>query len=334
MRQDRSIDHAGSDAKIARMRNFALEALSASSSVFYWIDDSMEMADWEVTGSCRTNFPQYLHYMKDYDPLNIPRLVKSGKRVSILHDDYGLAPRAQYDRYRCYLRDSAIVDVLDFVFWDGDRPFAGLGIIKNLGDPPFSENVPTLARSMQGYLEFNLASHPRLQRERMIARLAARYGLTRREIEIAELVSQGLTNHDLVEQLGIGLGTVKTHLMNIFAKLDIENRASLSVRLAQVGAETEAPFRWQASATGGKSGHHEPARGRSSGADDQSSASGANGSCVTDPANLRSEELVDRILVDPVHRSQMAARLLLQQSFDHGHRGRRSRQGWPTGKMT
>jgi len=256
MRQDRLIDHARSDAQIASMRKFALEALSASSSVFYWIDESMEMADWEVTGSCRTSFPRYRLYMKDYDPLNIPRLVKSGRRVSILHDDYGLAPRAEYDRYRCYLRDSAIVDVLDFVFWDDDRPFAGLGIIKNPGDPPFSENVPALARSMQGYLEFNLASHPRLQRERMIARLTARYGLTRREIEIAELVCQGLTNHDLVEELGIGLGTVKTHLMNIFTKLEIENRASLSVRLARVGAETEAPVRWQASATG-KSGHGE-----------------------------------------------------------------------------
>jgi DNA-binding CsgD family transcriptional regulator len=245
MRQDRSIDHGGSNAQIASMRKFALEALSASSSVFYWIDESMEMADWELTGSCRRSFPQYRHYMKDYDPLNIPRLVKSGKRVSILHDDYGLAPRAEYDRYRCYLRDSAIVDVLDFVFWDGDRPFAGLGIIKNPGDPPFSENVPALARSMQGYLEFNLASHPRLQRERMVGRLTARYGLTRREIEIAELVCQGLTNHDLVEELGIGLGTVKTHLMKIFTKLEIENRASLSVRLARVGAETEAPVHWQ-----------------------------------------------------------------------------------------
>jgi hypothetical protein len=81
MRQDRSIDHGGSNAQIASMRKFALEALSASSSVFYWIDESMEMADWELTGSCRRSFPQYRHYMKDYDPLNIPRLVKSGKRV-------------------------------------------------------------------------------------------------------------------------------------------------------------------------------------------------------------------------------------------------------------
>jgi hypothetical protein len=46
-------------------------------------------------------------------------------------------------------------------------------------------------------------------------------------------------------------------LMNIFTKLEIENRASLSVRLARVGAETEALVRLQASATGGKSSHDE-----------------------------------------------------------------------------
>jgi DNA-binding CsgD family transcriptional regulator len=220
------------------MRHFALSALSASSSVFYWIDEAMEMADVELTGSCRRTFHLYQRGMKHFDPLNIPRLVNSGKRISTLHHDYNLAPPAEYDRYRRYLKESAIVDVLDFVFWDGDLPFAGLGILKNPGDPPFSEQMLRFATSMHGYLEFNLSSHPRLQRQRLTWRLGTQFGLTRREIEIAELVCRGLTNHDLGEELGIGLGTVKTHLMRIFSKLGIENRASLSARLSRIGSET------------------------------------------------------------------------------------------------
>jgi hypothetical protein len=39
------------------------------------------------------------------------------------------------------------------------------------------------------------------------------------------------------EELGIGLGTVKTHIMRIFAKLCIENRTSLAGRIQQIGAK-------------------------------------------------------------------------------------------------
>jgi DNA-binding CsgD family transcriptional regulator len=224
------------DAPVERMRAFALGALSASSSVFYWISDELEMADVQLSGSsCRT-FHAYQRDMKRFDPLNVARLVRSRRRVSFLKQDYTLAPEAEYDRYRGYLARSGIVDVLDFVFWDGDIAFAGFGVIKNPGDPPFGPQTPELAFAMHDYLEFNLSAHPRLARQRLERRLAARFGLTRREIEIAELVRQGLTNQDLGEELGIGLGTVKTHLARIFVKLGIENRASLSARLSQIGA--------------------------------------------------------------------------------------------------
>ncbi len=224
------------DAQVEELHRFALGALRASSSVFYWIDECAEMADVQLTGTCRSSFQRYADQMKAYDPLSVPRLVSSGKRVSTLRHDHMLAPPSDYERYRGYLHESGVVDVLDFVFWDGDMPFAGLGIIKTPGDPPFCEKSIAFASSMQPYMEFNLAAHPRLRRQRLAWRLSAAYGLTRREIEIAELVCEGLTNQDIREQLGIGVGTVKTHLIRIFQKLGTENRASLVGRIGHVGS--------------------------------------------------------------------------------------------------
>jgi DNA-binding NarL/FixJ family response regulator len=51
--------------------------------------------------------------------------------------------------------------------------------------------------------------------------------LTRREAEVAGLVSQGLANKTVAGQLGVAEGTVKIHLHNIYQKLRISNRASL-----------------------------------------------------------------------------------------------------------
>lgn len=235
MGEDRRLISSETDLQIEEMRRFALGALCASSSVFYWISEAMEMVDAIPSGTSRRTFPIYMRHMKSYDPLNVHRLAGSGKRVSTLRDDHILAPPPEYAQYRGYLRESAIVDVLDFVFWDGDRPFAGLGIIKNPCDPPFRDESFAFAKSMQPYMEFTLASHPRQQRQRQLRELGLRFGLTPREIEITKLVAQGLTNQDLAEALDIGLGTVKTHLTRVFIKLGIENRASVPSRIARIG---------------------------------------------------------------------------------------------------
>ena len=49
-------------------------------------------------------------------------------------------------------------------------------------------------------------------------------GLTAREIEILELITIGTTNEMIAETLRISKNTVKTHIYNIFKKIDVPNR--------------------------------------------------------------------------------------------------------------
>jgi DNA-binding NarL/FixJ family response regulator len=58
-------------------------------------------------------------------------------------------------------------------------------------------------------------------------------GLTRREVEILKLVSQGHSNAQLAKMLWVTEQTVKFHLSNIYRKLDVANRTEAS-RWAQV----------------------------------------------------------------------------------------------------
>jgi DNA-binding NarL/FixJ family response regulator len=50
--------------------------------------------------------------------------------------------------------------------------------------------------------------------------------LSRRELEILELVAGGNTNRDAAAKLLISEATVKTHLLNIYAKLGVSDRAA------------------------------------------------------------------------------------------------------------
>jgi DNA-binding NarL/FixJ family response regulator len=50
--------------------------------------------------------------------------------------------------------------------------------------------------------------------------------LSRRELEILRLVAAGTTNRDAAAKLLISEATVKTHLLNIYAKLGVSDRAA------------------------------------------------------------------------------------------------------------
>ncbi len=59
--------------------------------------------------------------------------------------------------------------------------------------------------------------------------------LTKREIEVIKLVSLGLTNVKIGEQLSISHRTVDTHRRNIMEKLDLHNAAALTNYAAKKG---------------------------------------------------------------------------------------------------
>lgn len=53
--------------------------------------------------------------------------------------------------------------------------------------------------------------------------------LTSRELEVARLVAQGLSNREIAQQLTISHRTVKTHVSNILSKLDLSDRTQLAI---------------------------------------------------------------------------------------------------------
>ena len=61
-----------------------------------------------------------------------------------------------------------------------------------------------------------------------------RLGLTAREAEVLHWVGCGKSNPDIATILGMGVATVKTHLIHIFVKLSVENRAAAMLRALEV----------------------------------------------------------------------------------------------------
>ena len=70
------------------------------------------------------------------------------------------------------------------------------------------------------------------------------FHLTNRELQITQLVCQGLTNNEIAKTLKIKPGTIKTHLRNIYRRVCVNNKITLlltvvaSVKQSQVPSES------------------------------------------------------------------------------------------------
>lgn len=59
--------------------------------------------------------------------------------------------------------------------------------------------------------------------------------LTKRELEILQLIVEGNTNCEIANKLYLTIGTVKTHLRNIFNKLNVDDRTQAAVIALRAG---------------------------------------------------------------------------------------------------
>ncbi len=59
--------------------------------------------------------------------------------------------------------------------------------------------------------------------------------LSERELEVLELIAEGLTNQEIATRLFLTLNTVKAHTRNIYSKLGVNSRIQAVARARDLG---------------------------------------------------------------------------------------------------
>lgn len=66
-------------------------------------------------------------------------------------------------------------------------------------------------------------------------KVLARWNITPRELEVLQLIAQGLSNQEIAGRLFLSLNTVKTHTSNVFSKLDVQRRTQAIQKAKELG---------------------------------------------------------------------------------------------------
>jgi DNA-binding NarL/FixJ family response regulator len=105
-----------------------------------------------------------------------------------------------------------------------------------LKDAPVEEIIMAIRAAAAGEshlsprIAANILEHVRANAGRRALPEEARAELTARETEVLRLIADGKENAHIAEELFISVQTVKKHVSNILAKLEVENRVQAAVQ--------------------------------------------------------------------------------------------------------
>ncbi len=116
-----------------------------------------------------------------------------------------------------------------------DQVVGFFGVVRAIEDEDFTDEDKNLIQMLSPVL----SCHIQIYRERMsgsinqngshydFGKIREMFQLTKRELEILDLIFRGLTNRQISEELNIQESTVKRHISNTFEKTGSRNRTQL-----------------------------------------------------------------------------------------------------------
>lgn len=169
----------------------------------------------------------WAHYWESV-PCSYPDVTQDLVSVTSVGDFYSTREWHATPMYQEYFRPQGVEHELMAVLPDGPGRTLRLLCFRGRGRD-FGERERFLLRLLRPHV----AEAYRVA----LRRRSGATGLTSRQVQILDLVRAGLTNRQIARRTGLSEGTVRTHLNNIYARLDVSSRTAAVTRLDTFAAE-------------------------------------------------------------------------------------------------
>jgi|SRR5579871_1982878 len=210
----------GVDPRAAVLERIAILMRADFAASCVWSDQTNSFRNQVGYNMDADNLKRYEDWYQFNDP--ITGELKRRRKPTLVDE---VIDRAEFERTEFFndflSRDGLYYGVNTFLVENG-RDLGDLRIWRGRAASNFGERELVLLDVIGRFLKAALVKR---------SSLAAR--LTPREMQVAGLVARGCTDRDIARILGIGFGTVRTHLNNALEKRHCANRAELAVSVAR-----------------------------------------------------------------------------------------------------
>lgn len=212
---------------VDHLLDFASSATNARSAVFFWVGPQCEILAPQCLNIHEDALGIYAECVGQQDPLHVSRLRERQSQVAVLsHHQRQHSVNLDYE-YKTHLASIHVGDEVVLVFWRDQEPFACLSILRTPRQQPFSLDGFDWS-SLRRFVEASLNFHWRVRSMNVENLLTHKFGLKPRELEVVRYVLFGKSNCQIAEILGIGIPTVKSHIVNILDKTGVDSRLGIA----------------------------------------------------------------------------------------------------------
>jgi DNA-binding CsgD family transcriptional regulator len=167
-----------------------------------------------------SNLRRYEDWYQFRDPMTFE--LRARRRATFVEEVIARDKMERTEFYNDFLARDGLHHGINMFIFDGERDLGDFRIWRGHGRPEFCRRDLDLLDALEPHLR------------RALLRCGRYDGLTPREREVAALVARGCTDRDIARVLGIGFGTVRTHLTNAMSKCGCANRAELAAAIARL----------------------------------------------------------------------------------------------------
>lgn len=207
--------------------------LDAPKAIAYLMDEKGKPVCYRVHQLQPAMHREYITTYHKLDPLYPTRFSDTGEDVVRMNDLIPCHERNQHPYYQEFINPWGVRDILEFFLRLDNRLTAGFALFNLSSQPELDSSYLNRANKLAQFMQFSLEQHSTSPRTREFDHFCRQYGLTNKERLVVELVTQGLANKSIANNLNCSLATVKTHLQHIFQKLSINSKNELIALLYQ-----------------------------------------------------------------------------------------------------
>lgn len=212
-----------------------------------FLDISGKIAGSLLYGVSQKSWKVFMDYYQDdisgsIYSLKSPLHLSSGEKINFCDWTDPERIREHEEFYSDYVRPLRLKHCMGIGFSDAENCLRAIISLDRTRDCPYSLNEKRLIRAVYPLLGnyFTALMTTPNQKFSIVAVWGTQYELTKREIEIVDLMTSGLSAGQISERLGLSVKTVYRHTANIYEKLRISSREELFA-LIRKSAERKNP---------------------------------------------------------------------------------------------